>query len=57
MQTRCGKKYFIIFSMIAQDIMYVYLLKSKDKALEMDKHFKNKAEIHLSMRIKMIRQD
>ena len=43
--------------MITQDIMYVYLLRSKDKALEMAKHFKNEVEIQLNKKIKMIKID
>jgi len=56
-QIRDDKNYFINFLMIAQDIVYVYLLRSKNKALEMFKHFKSKIKNQLSIKIKMIKKD
>ena len=43
-------KYFIIFLIIAQDIMYVYLLRSKDEALKMIKHFIREVENQPTMK-------
>ena len=56
MQIRSDKNYFINFLMIEQDIVYVYLLRNKNKVLEMFKHFKNKIKNQLSMKIKMIKK-
>jgi len=50
MQTKDSIKYFIIFLMIAQDTMYVYLLRSKDEALKMIKHFIREVENQPSMK-------
>jgi hypothetical protein len=55
-QIRGDKNYFINFLMIEQDIVYVYLLRNKNKVLEMFKHFKNKIKNQLSMKIKMIKK-
>jgi hypothetical protein len=55
-QIRSDKNYFINFLMIEQDIVYVYLLRNKNKVLEMFKHFKNKIKNQLSMKIKMIKK-
>lgn len=43
--------------MIAQYICYVYLLRSKDEAIEMFKHYKTEVENQLSKRIKILRSD
>jgi hypothetical protein len=40
-----------------QDIVHVYLLRSKNKVLQMFKHFKRKIKNQLSMKIKMIKRD
>lgn len=56
-QTRGGKKYFITFIDDCTRYCYVYLLKSKDEALEVFKHYKNEVENQLGKRIKMIRSD
>jgi hypothetical protein len=36
---------------------YIYLLRSKDEALEMLKYYKNKVENQLDKKIKVIRSD
>jgi hypothetical protein len=56
-QIRSDKNYFINFLMIEQDIVYVYLLRNKNKVLEMFKHFKSKIKNQLNMKIKMIKKD
>ncbi|KAL6334035.1 hypothetical protein AAG906_000090 [Vitis piasezkii] len=56
-QTRGGKKYFITFIDDCTRYCYVYLLKSKDEAIEMFKHYKNEVENQLSKKIKAIRSD
>ena len=57
MQTRGSKKYFITFIDDCTRYCYVYLLRSKDEALEAFKLFKTEVENQLSKRIKEIRSD
>ena len=56
-QTRSGKKYFLTLIDDCIRYCYVYLLKSKDEALEMFQHFKNEVENQLDRKIKAIRSD
>ena len=56
-QTRGGKKYFLKLIDDCISYCYVYLLRSKDEALEMFKHFKNEVENQLDRNIKVIRSD
>ncbi|KAL0418531.1 UNVERIFIED_CONTAM: Retrovirus-related Pol polyprotein from transposon TNT 1-94 [Sesamum radiatum] len=56
-QTRGGKKYFITFIDDCTRYCYVYLLRSKDEALEAFKLYKNEVENQLSKTIKAIRSD
>jgi len=45
MQTRNRKKYYITFIDDWTMYCYIYLLRSKDKVLEIFKHYKNEVEI------------
>ena len=56
-QTRGGKKYFLTLIDDCIRYCYVYLLRSKDEALEMFQHFKNEVENQLDRKIKVIRSD
>ena len=56
-QTRFGKKYLITFIDDCTRYYYVYLLKSKDEALENFIHYKNEVENQLGKKIKAIRSD
>ena len=56
-QTRGGKKYFLTLIDDCTRYCYVYLLRSKDEALEMFQHFKNEVENQLNRKIKVIRSD
>ena len=56
-QTRGGKKYFLTLIDDCTRYCYLYLLRSKDEALEMFQHFKNKVENKLDRKIKVIRSD
>ncbi|KAL4011256.1 hypothetical protein IC575_028308 [Cucumis melo] len=56
-QTRGGKKYFITFIDDCTRYCYVYLLKSKDEAVEVFKLYKKEVENQLSTKIKAIRSD
>ena len=56
-QTRGDKKYFLTLIDDCTRYCYVYLLRSKDEALEMFKHFKNEVENQLDRKIKVIRSD
>ena len=56
-QTRGGKKYFLTLIDDCTRYCYVYLLRSKNEALEMFKHFKNEVENQLDRKIKVIRSD
>ena len=54
---RGGKKYFLTLIDDCTKYCYVYLLRSKDEALEMFQHFKNEVENQLGRKIKVIRSD
>ena len=54
---RGGKKYFLTLIDDCKRYCYVYLLRSKDEALEMFQHFKNEVENQLDRKIKVIRSD
>ena len=54
-QTRSGKKYFITFIDDSLRYCYVYLLRSKDEAVEVFKHYKLEVENQLGKKIKIIR--
>ena len=56
-QTRGGNKYFITFVDDSTKYYYVYLLKSKDEAIEKFILYKNEVENQLNKKIKMIRSD
>ena len=56
-QTRGGKKYFLTLIDDCIRYCYVYLLRSKDQALEMFQHFKNEVENQLDKKIKVIRSN
>ena len=56
-QTRGGKKYFVTFIDDCTRYCYVYLLRSKDEALEKFMHYKNEDENQLGRKIKAIRSD
>ena len=56
-KTRGGKKYFLTLIDDCTRYCYVYLLRSKDEALEMFQHFKNEVENQLDRKIKVIRND
>ncbi|XP_022853855.1 uncharacterized protein LOC111375283 [Olea europaea var. sylvestris] len=56
-QTRGGKKYFITFINDCTRYCYVYLLRSKNEALEAFKQCKSEIENQLRKRIKVIRSD
>ena len=55
--TRAGKKYFITFIDDNTRYCHVYLLRSKDKILDVFKVYKNKVKNQLSKKIKAIRGD
>ena len=56
-QSRDGKKYFVTFIDDSTRFCYVYLLRSKDEAIESFIHYKNEVENQLGKRIKRIRSD
>ena len=56
-QTRGGKKYFVTFIDDSTKYCYVYLLRSKDEALDKFKEYKLEVENQLSKKIKIIRSD
>ncbi|XP_068314976.1 uncharacterized protein [Pyrus communis] len=56
-QTRGGKIYFITFIDDCTRYCYVYLLRSKDEALEAFTNYKNEVENQLSKKIKVIRSN
>ena len=56
-QTRDGNKYFITFVDDSTRYCYVYLLKSKDEAIEKFELYKNEVETQLKGKIKSIRSD
>ena len=53
-QTRGGNKYFITFVDDSIKYCYVYLLKSKDKAIEKFVLYKNEVENQLNKKIKVL---
>lgn len=55
--TRGGNKYFITFIDDCSKYCYVYLLKSKDEAIEKFILFKNEVELQLNKKIKRVRSD
>jgi hypothetical protein len=55
--TKGGKWYFITFIDDSTRFCYVYLLKSKDKALHYFKTYKAEAENQLERKIKRLRSD
>ena len=56
-QTRGRKKYFVTFSDDCTRYCYVYLIRSKDEALEKFMRYKNVVENQLGRKIKAIRSD
>ena len=56
-QTRCGNKYFITFVDDSTKYCYVYLLKSKDEAIEKFVLYKTEVENQLNKKIKVLRSD
>ena len=56
-QTRGGKKYFIAFIDDCTRYCYVYLLRSKDEAIEAFIQYKNEVENQLNKKIKVLRND
>ena len=56
-QTRGGNKYFITFVDDNTKYCYVYLLKSKDEAIEKFVLYKNEVENQLNKKIKVLRSD
>ena len=56
-QTRGGNKYFITFIDDRTKYCYVYLLKSKDEAIEKFVLYKNKVENQLNKKINVLRSD
>ena len=56
-QTRGGRKYFVTFIDDCTRYCYVYLLRSKDEALESFIHYKKEVENQLNKKIKVFRSD
>ena len=56
-QTRCGNKYFITFVDDSTKYCYVYLLKSKDEAIEKFVLYKIEVDNQLNKKIKVFRSD
>ena len=56
-QTRGGNKYFITFIDDSTKYCYVYLLKSKDEAIEKFALYKKEVENQLNRKIKILRSD
>ena len=56
-QTRGGNKYFITFIDDSTKYCYVYLLKSKDEAVEKFNLYKQEVENQLNKKIKKVRSD
>ena len=56
-QTRYGKKYFITFIDDCTRYYYIYILRSKDEAIEAFKNYKNEVANQLGCKIKSIRSD
>ena len=57
MQTRGGNKYFINFVDNSTKYCYLYLLKSKDEAIEKFVLYKSEVENQLNKKIKVLRSD
>ena len=57
MQTRGGNKYSITFVDDSMKYCYVYLLKSKDEAIEKFALYKKEVENQLNRKIKVLRND
>ena len=55
--SRGGNKYFITFIDDNTKLCYVYLLKSKDEAIEKFKVYKSEVENQLNKKIKVLRSD
>ena len=55
--TKDGRRYFMIFIDDCNRFCYVYLLKTKDKALHYFKVYKAKVENQLEKKIKRLRSD
>ena len=55
--SRGGKKYFITFIDDCTRYCYVYLLNSKDEAIDAFRQYKTEVENQLEKKIKMIRSD
>ena len=56
-QIRGGNKFFITFVDDSTKYCYVYLLKSKDEAIEKFVLYKTKVENRLNKKIKVLRSD
>ena len=56
-QTRGGNKYLFTFVNDRTKYCYVYLLKSKDEAIEIFVLYKNEVENQLNKKIKVLRSD
>uniref|UniRef100_A0A2N9HXG0 Integrase catalytic domain-containing protein n=1 Tax=Fagus sylvatica TaxID=28930 RepID=A0A2N9HXG0_FAGSY len=56
-QTRGGRKYFVTFIDDCTRYCYVYLLRSKNEALESFIHYKKEVENQLNKKIKVLRSD
>ena len=56
-KTRGGNKYFITFVDDSTKYCYVYLLKSKDEAIDKFVLYKNEVENKLNKKIKVLRTD
>ena len=54
---RGGNKYFIIFVDYSTKYCYMYLLKSKDEAIEKFVLYKNEVKNQLNKKIKVLRSD
>ena len=56
-QTRGGKRYFITFIDDCTKFCFLYLIRSKDEAIENFKIFKCEVKNQLSKNIKVLRSD
>ena len=56
-QSRCGNKYFITFVDDCTKYCYVYLLKSKDEAIDKFVLYKNEVENQVGCKIKAFKSD
>src|SRR3954467_11075985 len=55
--TRGGRRYYITFIDDASRFCYVYLLKSKDEALDSFRRYKSEVENQLEKKVKGLRSD